>query len=131
MSVTILWLNEKTQNGRVGCLAVYLLLLGTWEAAVYTLDLSSKNMDIKIIIITINLHAPVTLCSATLVTMYYPRKDEGSGKALHVQSIEPQNIGTHSGLEPGLSGSTVQSSNHYTTAAHTYEMLYTSGGRCK
>ena len=35
-----------------------------------------------------------------------------------VQSNEPRRImSTHSGLEPGTSGSTVQSSKHYTTAA--------------
>ena len=32
--------------------------------------------------------------------------------------------GTHSGLEPGTSGSTVQSSNHYTTAAQLFYLKY-------
>ena len=54
--------------------------------------------------------------------MYYP---EGmKARVSPVQSIEPHRIfGTHSGLEPWTSGSTVQSSNHYTTAAHSWNVL--------
>ena len=55
-------------------------------------------------------------CSTGLVPNVLPRRDEGSGKPCAVDRAS-KNIGTHSGLEPGTSGSRVQSSDHYTTAA--------------
>ena len=65
------------------------------------------------------------LCSTHLIPMYYPHGVKA--RVSFVQSIKPhKNIVTHSGLEPKnkkktrTSGSTVQSSNHYTTAAHMY-----------
>jgi hypothetical protein len=76
---------------------------------------------------SINMHAPVTAfmfsCTGTDVL---PQRDEGSGKPCAVYQAS-WNIGTHSGLEPGTSGSTVQSSNHYTTAAHT---AHTKTNKC-
>ena len=50
-------------------------------------------------------------CSGTDV---YSPKGKKARVSLVVQSIKPHS-GTHSGIEPGTSGSTVQSSNHYTT----------------
>ena len=50
--------------------------------------------------------------------MYYP---EGmKARISPVQSIKPHRILAHSGLEPGISEFRVQSSNHYTTAAHLF-----------
>ena len=43
--------------------------------------------------------------------IYYTRTDEGLGKPCAVDQAS-YNIGTHSGLEPGTSGSTVHSSNN-------------------
>ena len=56
-------------------------------------------------------------CSTGLVPNVLLWRDEGSGKPCAVDRAS-QNIGIHSGLEPGTSGSTIQKSNHYTTAAH-------------
>ena len=78
--------------------------------------------------VTSYLHAPVTcmpqlqLCLASLVPNVLARRDEGSSKPCAVDQAS-KNIGTHSGFEPGTSGSTVQNSNHYTTitcVAHMY-----------
>ena len=74
---------------------------------------------------SINLHALVTAfmfnCSGTDVS---PQRDEGSGKPCAVD-IEPHRMfGTHSGLEPGTFGSTVQSINHYTTTAHSISVSH-------
>ena len=69
---------------------------------------------------SINLHTPVTAfmssCSGT--QMYYP---EGMKAWVSPElPLKPYRIlaPTRSGLEPGTSRSTVQSSNHYYTAAH-------------
>ena len=67
---------------------------------------------------SINLHVPVTVfmfsCSGTDLLS---KRDVGSGLPCAADRAS-YNIGTHTGLEPGTSGSRVQSSNHYTTAAH-------------
>ena len=56
------------------------------------------------------------LASARHGTDALPQREEGSGESYAVYRAT-QNIGTHSGLEPGTSGFPVQSSNRYTTAA--------------
>ena len=61
-------------------------------------------------------------CSTGLVPNVLPRRDEGSGEPCAVDRAL-WNIGTHSRFEPGTSGSRVQSSNHYTTAAHVARPL--------
>ena len=56
-----------------------------------------------------------SLCSASCSgTDVLPRRNDGSGKPCAVDWAS-HNIDTHSGTEPGTSGSTVQSSNHYSS----------------
>ena len=54
-----------------------------------------------------------------LVPNLLPRRDEGSGKPSYSRSGLVEYLApTRDSIDPGTSGSTVPSSNHYTTAAH-------------
>ena len=65
--------------------------------------------------VTCNHHLQPLCSAAALVSMYNPK---GSGKPYAVDPASSRVLAPRSGLEPEISGSTVQSSNYYTIAAH-------------
>ena len=75
----------------------------------HIMHLKNKNRIQSCIIITVQQKSYRPLCPAALVLMYIlPRRTEDSGKSCAVNRAS-WNIGAHSGLESGTSGSTVQS----------------------